>query len=42
MLLHAGDNMDTLTTELGIVAGTTVENLYLTADSDVRIISNRQ
>jgi hypothetical protein len=42
MLIHAGDHVDTLTSELGIVAGTTSENLYLTADSNVDIYSNRQ
>ncbi len=42
MLLHAGDNGTGLVTDLGIVAGSTGETLYLTADSSVRIISNRQ
>jgi hypothetical protein len=42
MLLHAGDNAATIETGLGIVAGTTIENLHLTADANVTILPGQQ
>ncbi len=42
VLLHAGDNRVTLPSELGITSTTTTETLYLTADGQVRVITNDQ
>ena len=42
VMLHAGDNTDNLANDVGMNAASTTENLYLTADNEVRIISWRQ
>ncbi|MEX2410707.1 MAG: hypothetical protein WD607_04925, partial [Candidatus Paceibacterota bacterium] len=42
MILHAGDNGNSLVSDLGITSGTTSENLYATADAGVYVITNRQ
>ncbi len=42
ILINAGDTLVANLVGAGIVAGTTTENLWLTADSNVRIISNTQ
>jgi hypothetical protein len=42
VIMHAGDNGLSLITDLGIVAGTTAENFYVTSDGSVYVITNRQ
>lgn len=42
MLLHAGDNILGLISDLGITAGSNFETLFLTADGHVYVITNRQ
>lgn len=42
IVIHAGDNLPATLTGLGIVAGTTFENLYLAADSDIVLLPNQQ
>ncbi|MEE8599056.1 MAG: hypothetical protein V3S69_06055, partial [Dehalococcoidales bacterium] len=42
LLLHAGDNITAMLSDLGITATDTKENIYLTADGFIDVWSNRQ